>query len=147
MLGFIKIFLQGILYVVLSPLILLILALYAVYCTLTFIYMAIKAVIVFFMGGTPMGDLPEDVEAKRILLEKEQKQEEFNQNITNTLAQTQAQMAQMMFQQQQRMGSVPVFTPPVEEKPSFPDEDMPEDYEEEYIDENEYESLEEERDD
>jgi len=103
MLGFIKVFAQGVLYVVLLPLILAILALYAVYCTITFIYMAIKSIIIFFSGGTPMGDLPEDVEAKRILMEKEfklEKQQEVNQNLTNALMQNQIQMAQLLQQQQ-----------------------------------------------
>ena len=72
MLGFLKVFLQGILYVVLLPLILAILAGYCIYCIAIFIYMAIRSIIVFFMGGSPLGDLPEDVEAKRILMEREQ---------------------------------------------------------------------------
>ena len=103
MLGFVKVFAQGVLYVVLLPLILAILAFYTVYTTLTFVYMAIKSIIIFFMGGTPMGDLPEDVEAKRILMEKEYKaeqQQETAQNLTNALMQSQIQMNQILQQQQ-----------------------------------------------
>ena len=108
MLGFIKIFLQGLLYVVLLPLIILVLALYAVYCIIIFIYMAIRSVIVFFMGGTPLGDLPEDVEAKRILMEREQvKNQDPTQTLANAIAQSSMQIAQNMYAQQ----SVPEVTP------------------------------------
>ena len=100
MLGFLKIFLQGILYVVLSPLILLTLAVYAVYCVLAFIYIAIRSIIVFFMGGTPLGDLPEDVEAKRILMERaEQSRQDSTQALANALVQSQMQIAQSMYSQ------------------------------------------------
>lgn len=101
MLGFIKIFLQGLLYVVLLPLIILVLALYAAYCIIIFIYMAIRSVIVFFMGGTPLGDLPEDVEAKRILMEREQvKNQDPTQTLANAIAQSSMQIAQNMYAQQ-----------------------------------------------
>ena len=137
MLGFLKVFVQGILYVVLLPVILAILAFYAVYTSITFIYMAIKSIVIFFMGGTPMGDLPEDVEAKRILMEKEDKierQQEVNQNLTNALVQTQLQMAELLKQQgfqqetseQQEMEEMEEPYEPVEdsslESPQFDDE-------------------------
>ena len=101
MLGFIKIFLQGILYVVLLPFILLLLALYCVYCIIVFIYMAIRSIIVFFSGGTPLGDLPEDVEAKRILMEREQaKSENTTQSLADALVQSQLQITQALLNQQ-----------------------------------------------
>ena len=134
MLGFLKVFVQGILYVVLLPVILAILAFYAVYTSITFIYMAIKSIVIFFMGGTPMGDLPEDVEAKRILMEKEDKierQQEVNQNLTNALVQTQLQMAELLKQQglQQETSEQQEMEEPYEpvedsslESPQFDDE-------------------------
>ena len=101
MLGFLKIFLQGILYVVTLPFTLLILAIYAVYCVVIFIYMAIRSIIVFFMGGSPLGDLPEDVEAKRILMEREEeKKANTVQSFADALAQSQAQLMQNMYAQQ-----------------------------------------------
>lgn len=101
MLGFLKIFAQGVLYVVLLPFILLILALYAIYCVFVFIYISIRSVIVFFMGGTPLGDLPEDVEAKRILMEREAaKQENTTQSLADAIVQSQMQIAQSIYQQQ-----------------------------------------------
>ena len=60
----------GLLYTVLFPFMVALLALYAVYCTIVFLIQAIRNLIVFFSGGTVGGDLPEDVEAKRILLER-----------------------------------------------------------------------------
>ena len=73
MIQFFKTFGLGVLYVVTLPITLAILAIYAVYCLFVFIYMAIRNVIIFFAGGTPNGDMKEDVEAKRILLERTQK--------------------------------------------------------------------------
>lgn len=126
MLGFLKVFAQGVLIVVLLPLILAVLALYAVYCTITFIYMAVKSIIIFFMGGTPMGDLPEDVEAKRILMEKEfkvEKQQEVNENLTNVLMQNQIQMTQLLQQQQINNQSQPADSFEQEEpEPYAPEE-------------------------
>ena len=117
MLGFLKIFLQGVLYVVLLPLILLLLALYAIYCIIIFIYMAIRSVIVFFMGGTPLGDLPEDVEAKRILMqraEEAQKPTDSTQALANALVQSQLQIAQTIYAQQNNGASLDIPTSPTD---------------------------------
>lgn len=67
---FFKTVLFGLLYIVLSPFIVLLLAIYFVYCLLVFIYMSIRNLIIFFTGGTINGDLSEDVQAKRILQER-----------------------------------------------------------------------------
>jgi len=125
MLGFLKIFLQGVLYVVTLPLILLILALYAIYCVFVFIYIAIRSVIVFFMGGTPLGDLPEDVEAKRILMERQMtKEEDSTQALANAIAQSQLQIAQTLYAQQTGQPIQPVEQPQTTlEQPSFSNEE------------------------
>ena len=108
MLGFLKIFLQGILYVVTLPIILLVLAIYAAYCIIVFIYMAIRSIIVFFMGGSPLGDLPEDVEAKRILMEREEaKKANSVQSFADALAQSQAQLVQNIYSQQNQQVNKP----------------------------------------
>ena len=124
MLGFLKIFLQGVLYVVLLPFILVLLALYAVYCVFVFIYIAIRSIIVFFMGGTPLGDLPEDVEAKRILMERNQPKEDATQQLANAIAQSQLQIAQSLYNQQNPQPvQQPVSQEPMQqndlEQPSF----------------------------
>lgn len=132
MLGFLKVFLQGILYVVLLPLIVAILAIYAVYCAIVFIYIAIRSIIVFFMGGTPLGDLPEDVEAKRILLERAQvNPADSAQMLADAITRSQAQFAQSFASQQPL--SQPKPEPIIEEtsdleQPDFSsiDEDVPE---------------------
>lgn len=137
MLGFIKIFLQGILYVVLLPLILLVLALYAVYCIFVFIYISIRSIIVFFMGGTPLGDLPEDVEAKRILMERETaKQENTTQNLADAIVQSQLQIAQSLYNQQaQQQNSESSVEDSSLSEPEFETEDV---NEEEYDDGQSY---------
>ena len=113
MLGFLKIFLQGILYVVLLPFILLGLAFYVVYCIVIFIYMAIRSIIVFFMGGTPLGDLPEEVEAKRILMEREEaKETNSTQALADALVQSQLQIAQSLYAQQ-------TVNPTPQEEPTY----------------------------
>lgn len=109
MLGFIKIFLQGLLYVVTLPIILLILGGYAVYCVFVFIYIAIRSVIVFFMGGTPLGDLPEDVEAKRILMQRATATpENSTQALADAITQSQMQIIQTIYAQQNQQQSEPV---------------------------------------
>ncbi len=133
MLGFIKIFLQGILYVVLLPFILLLLALYCVYCIIVFIYMAIRSVIVFFSGGTPLGDLPEDVEAKRILMEREQaKSENTTQSLADALVQSQLQITQALLNQQNQTSETAEQTEL--DKPVFETTDEEENKIEEYSD-------------
>ena len=80
MASFFKTFGLGVIYVITLPFILMFWAIYAIYCLGVFIYMAIRNVIIFFSGGTPNGDMKEDVEAKRILLERSQKSQ-ASQNI------------------------------------------------------------------
>jgi len=76
MTDFLKTFGKGVLYVVLLPFIVLFVALFMVYLFITYFVMAIKSVIIFFAGGDPLGDLPEDIEAKKIL---EGKEKAFNE--------------------------------------------------------------------
>ena len=52
------------------------------------------------MGGSPLGDLPEDVEAKRILMEREQQKANSMQTFADALVQSQVQIAQSMLNQQ-----------------------------------------------
>ena len=73
MASFFKTFGLGVIYVITLPFILMFWAIYSIYCLGVFVYMAIRNVIIFFSGGTPNGDMKEDVEAKRILLERSQK--------------------------------------------------------------------------
>lgn len=72
MLHFFKVLLRGILTTVLLPLILVVWAGYAVYCLIAFIITLIKSLIYFFAGDSASGEMKEDIEAKRILLEREQ---------------------------------------------------------------------------
>ena len=61
----------GLLYTVVLPFALLLLALYAIYGFVVFLIQLVRNIVVFFSGGTVGGDLPEDVEAKKILIEKQ----------------------------------------------------------------------------
>lgn len=83
MLNFFKVFGLGILYIVTLPLTVTLLAVYAIYCLLAFIYVSLRNIIVFFSGGTINGDLPEDIEAKRILMQRKEKEEMFSSVIQN----------------------------------------------------------------
>jgi hypothetical protein len=67
MLKFLQVFGQGLLYVVLSPLFLVILALYVVYTSIVMVLLFFKMIILFFAGKNMFGDLPEDIEATKIL--------------------------------------------------------------------------------
>ena len=68
---FLKTLGYGALYIVLSPAIAAVLVFYFIYCVGIFLFQAIRNTIVFFSGGTVGGDLAPDVEAKKILLQKQ----------------------------------------------------------------------------
>ena len=78
MLQFLKVFGRGVLTTVMLPFILLAWVLYGVYCIGVFIVMFFKGVIDYFKGNTFNPELPEDLEARRMVLEKE-KQETINE--------------------------------------------------------------------
>lgn len=65
MIGFFRVFGQGILYVVLSPLIIAFFALYVVFSLLMFIFQLFKNLIWFFMGRNLKDGFLEDIEAKK----------------------------------------------------------------------------------
>ena len=130
MLSLLKVFLRGIVVTLLSPIILLILVLYGVYCIGLFIFMFFKGVIDYFRGKTFNADLPEDLEARRMLLEKE-KQEEQAKDMLNMMYES--TMARSQF-----MNTVPEnpnnsFETPVEQENN--DSDFMDSLESEEIDE------------
>lgn len=116
MLSFFKVLLRGVVCTVLLPVILLVWVLYGVYCLVLFVLMFVKGVIGFFKGESIKGEMKEDIEAKRMLLEKQQAQENAQQMMSmmyqNAMAQMQAQqpMQQTNFMtQNQPVESAPVF--------------------------------------
>lgn len=129
---FFKTVLRGLIYTLLLPFILLIWGGYGVYCLLGFTFMFIKAVILFFKGDSISGEMKEDVEARRIVLEKEQAQAEQQaqqQEMTNAMYQTamaQAQMTTMMMQAQMMNQGLqkPTFNE-IPETPITPIEEAP----------------------
>lgn len=130
MLSLLKVFLRGIVVTLLSPIILLILVLYGLYCIGLFIFMFFKGVIDYFRGKTFNADLPEDLEARRMLLEKE-KQEEQAKDMLNMMYES--TMARSQF-----MNAVPEapnnsFETPVEQENN--DSDFMDSLESEEIDE------------
>lgn len=101
--------------------------------------MFIRSVIAFFKGESFSGDLKEDIEAKRIVLEKQQAQENAQQMMSmmyqNAMAQMQSQqpMQQANFMNQNQPVEQPGFSS--QETPSFEEvENTPE--EESFEDEN-----------
>ena len=81
MVNFFKSFGRGILYVLVLPIFLVVLALYAVVSLGIFFFMCIKWLILFFTGRSLFDDLPEDKQAKAILNANAPKQE----NVTTDL--------------------------------------------------------------
>ena len=67
MANFFKSFGKGVLYVLCLPLLVVVLAIYAVVGIGMFIYLAVKGLILFFTGRSLYEDLPEDKEAKKRL--------------------------------------------------------------------------------
>lgn len=79
----IKGFLKGLLYVILSPLILVGFAIYAVYSLLLFFYEFIIATIKFFSGSKLTTDLKEDKKVKQLIIEKDKKAKEEQEREEN----------------------------------------------------------------
>ena len=101
MLSFLKVFGRGIVTTLLLPVIALVLALYMAYCLILFVVMFFKGVIDFFKGNNINADLPEDLEARRIVLEKE-KTDTQAKDALNMMYQSMAQgMAQAALNQAQ----------------------------------------------
>ena len=96
MLKLLKVFLRGLIVTLLLPFILVAWVLYAVYCIGLFIFMFVKTTIEYFKGLSFNADLPEDVEARRIVLEKEKRDEQAKQMLSsmyeNSIAQQQANL-------------------------------------------------------
>lgn len=67
MVNLLKSFGKGILYIIGLPFFILILLLYAIYGIFLFLYMIVKAIVLFFTGRSLFEDLPEDRKAKEIL--------------------------------------------------------------------------------
>ncbi|MBQ0008884.1 MAG: hypothetical protein KBS97_01210 [Firmicutes bacterium] len=128
MLGFLKVFARGIICTVLLPVILLVWVLYGVYCLITFLVMFVKSVILFFAGDSASGEMKEDIEAKKILLEKEQAQIEQAQ-VVNMMYQTLSAQQQMLGQQmanQQPQSNAPQQAAPQEGFDPFTPDPVPE---------------------
>jgi len=94
MLKLLKVFGRGILTTLLLPVILLVLCSYGIYCIVVFIVMFFIGVVDFFKGKSFNGDMIEDLEAKRMILEKEKADEESKEmlNILYKNALTQLEM-------------------------------------------------------
>ena len=67
MVNFFKSFGRGILYVLVLPILLVVLAIYAVVSFCIFLFMCVKWLVLFFTGRSLFDDLPEDKQAKAIL--------------------------------------------------------------------------------
>lgn len=117
--GFFKLLFKGIIVTLLSPVIVLVWALYGVYCLFLFVIMFIKSTIEFFQGKDPAGDLIEDLEARKLILEKEEADDKQKEavNILYQNAIVQQQMQQAMFQQQMQNMQKQNPSPAVEVKP------------------------------
>ena len=89
MASLLKSFGKGLLYILVLPVLLVILAVYAVLGVGMFVYVAVKGAILFFTGRN-FGELPEDVKARAILegtddthieeVKEEEKKETFSNN-------------------------------------------------------------------
>lgn len=113
MLNFLKVFGRGIVVTILSPLFALGLAFYLVYCLVLFIIMFFWGVIGFFRGNNINADLPEDLEAKRLVLENE-KSDEQAKDMLNVMYQSMAQAMINSAQAQAQAQSQAQPKPPVD---------------------------------
>ena len=92
MLQFLKVFLRGVITVVALPVIILIWVFYAIYCVGVFIVMFFKGVVDYFRGNSFNPDMTEDLESRRMLLEREKQNEQAKDALSmmyqNAVAQT-----------------------------------------------------------
>ena len=127
MIGFLKVFGKGVLYTVLLPFIILIWALFTVYCIFLFIYYFFRNNIIWLKGGSPFADSKEEVKAKQILLERQNQQNNSQQNdqykdaliatLASAVAAQSQNAAQQQAQPQERVPMVDVFpTEEIEQK-------------------------------
>ena len=94
---FIKGFFRGLLYLILSPIILAAFAVYVVYCTIVFICMFFINIFRFFTGRKLLGTLKEDLEAQEIINKANQKeQEEANKKETPQISQPTQEVKQQI---------------------------------------------------
>ena len=115
MLSILKTFGLGLLYTVLSPFIVFILALYFVYTFITFIIMFFINIFKFFKGKSITDKLPIDIEAEKILLAQEQYEAKFNDAIINNQVMANTPMNNMpqnnvTYTQTQQVNNVPPMT-------------------------------------
>ena len=132
MLSLLKVFLRGLLTTLLLPVIILIWVGYGVYCIFVFIFMFFKGVIDYFRGKSFNADLPEDLESRRMLLEKEKHDEQakdmMNMMYQNVFGQGRVLTPETAEQnyQEQNPYNPPVQEEPSLEEPSEPQEEMEE---------------------
>lgn len=111
MVALLKLFGKGVLTTLLLPIILLVWVLYGVYCFIAFIVMFFVNVVEFFQGKNYGGDLIEDLEARKILLEKEKADEQLRA-AANMMYQN--AMAQAQYNQQQNTNPNPTPVTPAQ---------------------------------
>ena len=120
MLNLLKVFLRGLLTTLLLPVIILIWVGYGVYCIFVFIFMFFKGVIDYFRGKSFNADLPEDLESRRMLLEKEKHDEQakdmMNMMYQNVFGQGRVLTPETAEQNYQEQNP---YNPPVQEEPSL----------------------------
>lgn len=126
MLNLLKVFLRGLLTTLLLPVIILIWVGYGVYCIFVFIFMFFKGVIDYFRGKSFNADLPEDLESRRMLLEKEKHDEQakdmMNMMYQNVFGQGRVLTPETAEQNHQEQNP---YNPPVQEEPSLEESSEP----------------------
>ena len=120
MLNLLKVFARGLITTLLLPVILLIWVGYGVYCIFVFIFMFFKGVIDYFRGKSFNSDLPEDLESRRMILEKEKHDEQakdmMNMMYQNVFGQGRVLTPESAEQNYQEQNP---YNPPVQEEPSL----------------------------
>ena len=106
MINFFKNFGKGLLYILVLPLLVVALAIYAVVALFIFLFLAIKGLVLFFTSRSLFGDLPEDREAKKRLgiIKDEPVQDMSNMTIGQT-------SDEIMAQPDQKISSDPFYVP------------------------------------
>lgn len=143
MASFFKSFGKGILYLLVLPFLVVILAVYGVVGLLVFVFMAFKGLILFFTGRSLFDDLPEDKKAKEILAAKARPTASMTLDATKEENIEEQQVDKSIYnnpEQNEDMSEDPFYVPEYLKNPSV---DVEENKEEEPVTDNadEEESL------
>ena len=134
MASFFKGFGKGLFYVAMFPLGIIAIALYAVYGICIFFFQLGRLIVLFFSGRNLKTDLPEDIEAKRIL-DRNKENKDLSLYPSDSIVYDTEGYSAPIFHEEKKEEEAPIEAPKhFEEEPTEVEEEGKEDSDDEYFD-------------